>query len=82
MLVFAYFYRAQKGQAEPVEIESLTRELLDTNGCYIIDCGIEVFVWMGRNTSLDERKTASVAADVIFHLSVWIIKYVSQLICT
>ncbi|KAF3645787.1 Villin-5 [Capsicum annuum] len=54
---------AQKGQAEPVEIESLTRELLDTNGCYIIDCGIEVFVWMGRNTSLDERKTASVAAD-------------------
>ncbi|PHT61019.1 Villin-2, partial [Capsicum annuum] len=56
-------YRAQKGQAEPVEIESLTRELLDTNGCYIIDCGIEVFVWMGRNTSLDERKTASVAAD-------------------
>ncbi|PHT48029.1 hypothetical protein CQW23_12237 [Capsicum baccatum] len=56
-------YRAQKGQAEPVEIESLTRELLDTNGCYIIDCGIEVFVWMGRNTSLDERKTASGAAD-------------------
>ncbi|PHU25090.1 Villin-5 [Capsicum chinense] len=54
---------AQKGQAEPVEIESLTRELLDTNGCYIIDCGIEGFVWMGRNTSLDERKTASGAAD-------------------
>ncbi|KAK4709838.1 hypothetical protein R3W88_004351 [Solanum pinnatisectum] len=56
-------YRVQKGQAEPVEIESLTRELLDTNGCYIVDCGIEVFVWMGRNTSLDERKTASGAAD-------------------
>ncbi|KAL3344115.1 hypothetical protein AABB24_023515 [Solanum stoloniferum] len=56
-------YKVQKGQAEPVEIESLTRELLDTNGCYIVDCGIEVFVWMGRNTSLDERKTASGAAD-------------------
>ncbi|XP_060193840.1 villin-4 [Lycium barbarum] len=56
-------YRVQKGQAEPVKIESLTRELLDTNGCYIVDCGIEVFVWMGRNTSLDERKTASGAAD-------------------
>ncbi|WMV14056.1 hypothetical protein MTR67_007441 [Solanum verrucosum] len=57
------FRVVQKGQAEPVEIESLTRELLETNGCYIVDCGIEVFVWMGRNTSLDERKTASGAAD-------------------
>ncbi|CAN4124217.1 unnamed protein product [Withania somnifera] len=56
-------YRAQKGKTEPVEIESLTRELLDTNCCYLVDCGIEVFVWMGRNTSLDERKTASGAAD-------------------
>ncbi|CAN4123769.1 unnamed protein product [Withania somnifera] len=51
------------GKAEPVEIESLARELLDTNGCYIVDCGVEVFVWMGRNTSLDERKAASGAAD-------------------
>ncbi|OIT33520.1 PREDICTED: villin-4-like [Nicotiana attenuata] len=59
----ARLYRVQKGQAEPLEIESLTRELLDTNGCYIVDCGIEVFVWMGRSTSLDDRKTASGAAD-------------------
>lgn len=80
--MFVYLYRTQRGKAEPVEIESLTRELLDTNGCYIVDCGIEVFVWMGRNTSLDERKTASGAADVIFHLSVLIITYVSVLICT
>lgn len=52
-----------KGQAEPVEADSLTRELLDTNKCYILDCGVEVFVWMGRNTSLDERKSASSAAE-------------------
>ena len=53
-----------KGQAEPVQDDSLTRELLDTNKCYILDCGLEVFVWMGRNTSLDERKNASSAAEV------------------
>ncbi|GAV76012.1 Gelsolin domain-containing protein/VHP domain-containing protein, partial [Cephalotus follicularis] len=53
----------EKGQAEPVEADTLTRELLDTNICYILDCGLEVFVWMGRNTSLDERKSASEAAE-------------------
>ncbi|KAL2340302.1 hypothetical protein Fmac_008242 [Flemingia macrophylla] len=53
----------EKGQAESVETDSLKRELLDTNKCYILDCGFEVFVWMGRNTSLDERKSASGVAD-------------------
>ncbi|KAH1216221.1 Villin-4 [Glycine max] len=52
-----------KGKAEPIESDSLTKELLDTNKCYILDCGLEVFAWMGRNTSLDERKSASGAAD-------------------
>ncbi|RVW30266.1 Villin-4 [Vitis vinifera] len=58
-LLFKHF----EGQAEPVQADSLTRELLDTNKCYILDCGVEVFVWMGRNTSLDERKSASSAAE-------------------
>lgn len=40
--------------------------MLDTNKCYILDCGIEVFVWMGRTTSLDDRKIASGAAEVSF----------------
>ncbi|CAJ1975880.1 unnamed protein product [Sphenostylis stenocarpa] len=53
----------EKGQAEPVEADPLKRELLDTNKCYILDCGFEVFVWMGRNTTLDERKSASGVAD-------------------
>ncbi|XP_068647081.1 villin-4-like [Aristolochia californica] len=53
----------EKGQAVPVLADSLTRELLQTNKCYLLDCGIEVFVWMGRNTSLDERKSASAAAE-------------------
>ena len=49
-----------------MEADSLTKELIDTNKCYLLDCGLEVFVWMGRNTSLDERKSASAAAEVIF----------------
>ncbi|CAL0325559.1 unnamed protein product [Lupinus luteus] len=53
----------EKGKAEPIETDTLTRELLDTNKCYIIDCGLEVFAWMGRKSSLDERKSASGAAD-------------------
>lgn len=58
---------AEKGQAQPIEADPLTRELLDTNKCYILDCGLEVFVWMGRNTSLDERKSASGAAEELVH---------------
>lgn len=56
-------YSVDNGQAVPVEGDSLTRDLLETNKCYLLDCGIEVFVWMGRNTSLDERKNASGAAE-------------------
>lgn len=56
-------FRIENGQAEPVDADSLTRELLETNKCYLLDCGAEVFVWMGRNTSLDERKSASGAAE-------------------
>ncbi|XP_051141612.1 villin-4-like [Andrographis paniculata] len=53
----------EKGEVVPVEAGSLTRDLLDTQKCYILDCGREVFVWMGRSTSLDERKAASGAVD-------------------
>ncbi|XP_007014317.2 PREDICTED: villin-4 [Theobroma cacao] len=59
----------EKGQAVPVEADSLTRELLETNKCYILDCGLEVFVWMGRSTPLDERKSASGAAEELIRAS-------------
>ncbi|XP_074280873.1 villin-4-like isoform X2 [Silene latifolia] len=56
-------YRVEKGQPKPEEAESLTRDLLNTSKCYLLDCGTEVFVWIGRTTSLDERKSASGAAE-------------------
>lgn len=63
-ILSVFFSSVDMGQAEPEEADSLTRELLNTNKCYILDCGIEVFIWMGRNTTLDDRKSASGAADV------------------
>ncbi|XP_021723438.1 villin-4-like [Chenopodium quinoa] len=59
----AKLFRVEKGQAEPEESDSLTRDMLNTNKCYILDCGTEVFVWIGRSTTLDERKSASGAAE-------------------
>ncbi|KAK6127080.1 hypothetical protein DH2020_039182 [Rehmannia glutinosa] len=53
----------EKGEAIPIEVASWTRELLDTHKCYILDCGMQVFVWTGRNTSLNQRKAANSAVD-------------------
>lgn len=56
-------FSVEKGKTEPIEAESLQKELLDTNKCYILDCGLESFVWKGRGTSIDQRKSASQAAE-------------------
>ncbi|CAH2069645.1 unnamed protein product [Thlaspi arvense] len=62
-------FSVDKGKTEAVEAESLEKELLDTNNCYILDCGLEMFVWKGRNTSIDQRKNASEAAEEFFRSS-------------
>lgn len=54
----------------------MAHELLETNKCYFLDCGAELYVWMGRTTSLQERKGASEAAEVIF---VQLVSYVVSL---
>ncbi|KAI3803150.1 hypothetical protein L1987_31299 [Smallanthus sonchifolius] len=53
----------KKGQAELVAADSFTKKLLETDKCYLLDCGSEVHVWMGRNTSMEERKAANGAAE-------------------
>jgi hypothetical protein len=55
-----------QGKLEPVNCKSLAHELLETNKCYFLDYGAELYVWMGRITSLQERKGASEAAEVTF----------------
>jgi gelsolin len=47
-----------------VEESILKREFMDTKKCYMIDCGREIFMWVGRDTQLEERKTAAFAVQV------------------
>ncbi|XP_010554831.1 PREDICTED: villin-3 isoform X2 [Tarenaya hassleriana] len=50
------------GQLEPIEGD-LSKSMLENNKCYLLDCGAEVFVWVGRVTQVEERKAASQAAE-------------------
>ncbi|XBI69081.1 hypothetical protein VPH35_048196 [Triticum aestivum] len=52
-----------KGQTVSVDYEVLTKALLDSTKCYILDCGSEIYVWMGRETALEDRKQAGLAAE-------------------
>ncbi|GAB2285735.1 actin filament capping [Dionaea muscipula] len=46
----------------------LNREMLVSDRCYMLDCGVDVYVWMGRFTSITERK-AFVSATEDFLIS-------------
>ncbi|XP_047959712.1 villin-3 isoform X1 [Salvia hispanica] len=53
------------GQVKIVDGE-LSKSLLENNKCYMLDCGSDVFVWVGRVTQVDERKAAiQVAEDFV-----------------
>ncbi|EPS70251.1 hypothetical protein M569_04508 [Genlisea aurea] len=53
----AQLYRIVGDKVESIEGE-LAKALLEKNKCYVMDCGAEVFVWFGRLTQVDERKSA------------------------
>lgn len=42
----------------------LKKEMLNTEKCYMLDCSAEIFIWMGRNTSLTERKMSISVTEV------------------
>ncbi|KAJ6741799.1 VILLIN [Salix viminalis] len=50
------------GEVKMVDGE-LSKGLLENNKCYLLDCGSEVFLWVGRVTQVEERKAASQAAE-------------------
>ena len=64
------------GEVKPVEGE-LSKSLLENYKCYLLDCGTEVFVWVGRVTQVEDRKAACQAAEVMqlqvpfLHMLVW-----------
>lgn len=51
------------GEVNPFDGE-LSKSVLENSKCYLLDCGAEVFVWVGRVTQVDERKAAIRAAEV------------------
>ncbi|XP_073148631.1 villin-3-like [Henckelia pumila] len=55
-------YSVVDGQLKGVDGE-LSKSILENNKCYLLDCGAEVFVWVGRVTQVDERKTAIQVAE-------------------
>jgi len=46
--------------------DAFSKEMLETDKCYMLDCDSEIFVWMGRQTLLTERRTAIRAIEVRF----------------
>lgn len=61
----AKLHSIEDGKVQELEGE-LTKGKLENNKCYLLDCGIEVFLWFGRVTQLEDRKAAChVAEDFI-----------------
>ncbi|KAJ6912710.1 villin-3-like [Populus alba x Populus x berolinensis] len=58
----AKLYSIADGEVKMVDGE-LSKGLLENNKCYLLDCGSEVFLWVGRVTQVEERKAASQAAE-------------------
>ncbi|XP_057720707.1 villin-3 [Arachis stenosperma] len=58
----AQLFSIADGEVKPVEGE-FSKSLLDNSKCYLLDCGAEVFIWVGRVTQVEERKAACLAAE-------------------
>ncbi|KAK1649941.1 hypothetical protein QYE76_067746 [Lolium multiflorum] len=41
----------------------LTKSILENTKCFLLDCGSELFVWVGRVTQVEDRKAASTAVE-------------------
>ncbi|EOA28874.1 hypothetical protein CARUB_v10025119mg [Capsella rubella] len=55
-------YSITDGKVEPIDGD-LSKSMLENTKCYLLDCGAEVFIWVGRVTQVDERKAASQFAE-------------------
>lgn len=42
----------------------LTKAVLENTRCFLLDCGAEMFVWVGRVTQLEDRKAVTKAVEV------------------
>eukprot|EP01089_Gocevia_fonbrunei_P017719 TRINITY_DN5827_c0_g1_i1.p1 TRINITY_DN5827_c0_g1~~TRINITY_DN5827_c0_g1_i1.p1 ORF type:complete len:661 (-),score=173.67 TRINITY_DN5827_c0_g1_i1:79-1950(-) len=48
---------------EPIDDFPLVKDLLQSNNSYILDCGNELFAWVGKMSDLDTKNSALVMAE-------------------
>lgn len=58
-----YVYSINTGQLKLEDIV-LTKSILENTKCFLLDCGAELFVWVGRVTQVEDRKAACAAVEV------------------
>ncbi|KAK8449858.1 hypothetical protein SEVIR_7G277100v4 [Setaria viridis] len=61
------FFWINKRILVPMEAHLLDREILNSDRSYILDCGTEIFLWMGMTTLVSERKTSVTALEDYVH---------------
>ena len=47
-----------------LEEAALTKAMLENTKCFLLDCGAEIYVWVGRVTQMEDRKSATKASEV------------------
>ncbi|KAL8140970.1 hypothetical protein V2J09_006991 [Rumex salicifolius] len=47
-----------QGKLSEILADSLHKKLLSNDKCYMLDCEAEVYIWMGKITSVSERKNS------------------------
>ncbi|OEL31017.1 Villin-2, partial [Dichanthelium oligosanthes] len=46
-----------------LEETALTKAVLENTKCFLLDCGAEIYVWVGRVTQIEDRKSATKAVE-------------------
>ncbi|CAI9106955.1 OLC1v1006207C1 [Oldenlandia corymbosa var. corymbosa] len=63
ILATKLFWITTQGKLNQNASGLLTKEMLSSDKCYMLDCEAELYVWMGRGTTITERKTSISAAE-------------------
>ncbi|XP_022148363.1 villin-1 [Momordica charantia] len=57
------FWISTQGKLSQRGSDILNKEMLETDKCYMLDCDSQIFIWIGKHTSVTERKTSISAVE-------------------
>lgn len=59
------------GSLEVTEVGNgkLSKDMLDTNDCFVLDAGSEVFVWVGKGATANEKKNSMITGNQFLNQS-------------